>query len=191
MKDIHSSVWSAPGVQVYGNVHIGADSSLWPNAVLRAECNQIRIGRMTNVQDFVMVHVGYAHPTHIGDFVSVTHHATIHGAVIEDDCLIGINATLMDGVVIGRGSIVAGGAFCKEGSVFAPGSIIAGMPAKVIRQRDCSRANRINAWQYQRNADFYRRGRHDAWSGDDYGRWLEAKTAEVERDADLVGLRQG
>lgn len=189
MIDLHPSVWQAPGVQLYGNVQIGADSSLWPHAVLRAECNDIRVGRMTNLQDFVMLHVGFDHSVVIGDFVSVTHHVTVHGATIEDDCLIGINATLMDGVVIGRGSIVAGGAFCKEGSVFPPGSIIAGTPAKVIRERDCSRANRLNAWVYRRNAEFYRQGRHDAWRGEDYRQWLAAKQAEVESDADLVGWR--
>ncbi|MFN8544731.1 MAG: gamma carbonic anhydrase family protein [Candidatus Binatia bacterium] len=184
MQTIHPSVWIAPGVQRYGRITIGEGASLWPNAVLRAECHEIRIGRMTNVQDFVMIHVAFDRPTVVGDFCSITHHGTIHGCTIEDDCLIGINATIMDGAVIGRGSIVAGGAFVKENSVFPPGSIIAGVPATVIRERDNARANRLNAWVYHRNADAYRRGDHRAWDGPAYEAWLAAKRAEVDADRD-------
>lgn len=183
--NVHSTAWCAPTAQIFGRVTIGEGSSLWHNAVLRAECAEIRVGRMSNLQDFVMVHVGYEHPTVVGDFCSITHHATLHGATIEDDCLIGVNATLMDGVVVGRGSIVAGGAVLKEGSIFPPGSIIAGIPAKVVRQRDSAHANRLNAWQYHRNAQFYRDGRHDAWRGEEYLRWLDEITRNVESDADL------
>lgn len=186
MQSIDPSVWIAPTAQVYGRISIGPSSSLWPNCVLRAECNEIRIGRMTNVQDFVMIHVGFDHPTRIGDFCSITHHATLHGATIEDHCLIGIHATVMDGAVIGRGSIVAGGAFVTEGSIFAPRSIIAGVPARVIKERDCSRANRLNAWIYHRNADHYRHGRHRAWDGPEYEAWLAEKRREVEADLDLL-----
>lgn len=182
---IDESAWIAPSAQLFGHVAVGAGASVWHNAVLRAECTEIRIGRMTNLQDFVMVHVGYEHPTVIGDFCSITHHATIHGATIGNDCLIGINAVLMDGVVVGAGSIVAGNALLKEGSMFPPGSIIAGTPAKVVRERDSARANRLNAWQYRRNADFFRAGRHDAWRGEAYARWLAEISAAVERDADL------
>lgn len=186
---IEESSWIHPSAQLYGAIEVGAGSSVWPNAVMRAECNRIRIGRMTNIQDFVMIHVGFDASTTIGDFCSITHHVTVHGATIEDDCLVGINATLMDGVVVGRGSIVAGGAFCKEGSIFPPGSIIAGMPAKVIRERDSSRANRLNAWVYHRNAQAYRAGQHRAWDGEDYQRWLAEKQRDVESNADLLGLR--
>ena len=186
--DTSGAAWIAPTAQLFGHVAIGENSSVWHNAVLRAECAEIRVGRMSNLQDFVMVHVGYDHPTVIGDFCSVTHHATVHGATIEDDCLIGVHATLMDGVVVGRGSIVAGGAVLKEGSEFPPGSIIAGVPAKVVRERDSSRANRLNAWQYRRNAEFYAHGRHDAWRGEDYRRWLTEMTAAIESDRDLEGF---
>jgi carbonic anhydrase/acetyltransferase-like protein (isoleucine patch superfamily) len=185
---IHETAWLAPTAQAFGEVAIGAGSSVWHNAVLRAECVAIRIGRMTNIQDFVMVHVGFDYPTVIGDFCSITHHATVHGAVVGDDCLIGINAVLMDGVVVGRGSIVAGNSLLREGSVFPPGSIIAGTPAKVVRERDSSRPNRLNAWQYRRNADFFRIGRHDAWRGEDYLRWLAEITRAVESDEDLEGF---
>lgn len=186
MREFHPTVYAAPTAQVFGKVVIGAHSSLWPNCVIRAECNEVRIGRMSNIQDFVMIHVGFDHATHIGDFCSITHHVTVHGATIEDHCLVGINATLMDGAVIGRGSIVAGGAFVTEGSVFPPHSVIAGMPAKVIRERDCARANRLNAWVYHRNAEAYRCGEHRAWDGTEYTAWLQAKKHEVDSDADLL-----
>jgi carbonic anhydrase/acetyltransferase-like protein (isoleucine patch superfamily) len=182
--DVDPSAWIAPSAQLFGAVTIGADASVWHNAVMRAECREIRIGRMTNVQDFVMAHVSYEGPTVVGAFCSIAHHTTLHGCTIEDDCLIGIGATIMDGAVIGRGSIVAGGAFVKEGTIVPPHSIVAGIPARVIKTRDCSRENRLNAWLYQRNADHYRRGRHRAWDGPEYEAWLAAKRDEVARDAD-------
>ena len=186
LQSIHESVWIAPGVQIYGRVTIGAFASLWPHAVVRAEAQEVRIGRMTNIQDFAMVHVGYDAPTRIGEFCSITHRATIHGATIGDHCLIGIGATIMDGAVIGKGSIVGGGALVPEGKEFPPGAILVGIPAKQIATRDASRENRLNAWQYQRNASFYRRGLQRAWDGPEYLAWLAAKRAEVERDLDLV-----
>jgi carbonic anhydrase/acetyltransferase-like protein (isoleucine patch superfamily) len=182
---IEPSAWVAPSAQVFGSVSIGAGSSIWHNAVLRAECQFIRVGRMTNLQDFVMVHVGYDDPTTIGDFVTVAHHSTVHGCTLEDAVLVGVGAVIMDGAVIGAGSIVAGGAVVPEGRRFEPGSIIAGVPAKAIGQRDSARANRLNAWLYHRNAQFYREGKHRAWDGPEHAAWLKAKKAEIETDLDL------
>lgn len=188
-NEIDPSVWVHPSAQLYGRVAIGAESSVWPNVVVRAEAHEVRIGRYTNLQDFVMIHIGYGHATEVGDFCSITHHATLHGCRIEDDCLIGINAVVMDGAVIGRGSIVAGGAMIREDSVFAPGSIIAGVPAKQIAERDSARPNRQNAWQYHWNAQAYRRGDHRAWDGPEYASWMRDKIREIENDEDLAGLR--
>jgi carbonic anhydrase/acetyltransferase-like protein (isoleucine patch superfamily) len=185
-QKIHDSVFVAPGVQMYGRIEIAEGASVWPNAVIRCEVHEVAVGRYTNLQDFVMVHVGYDHPTHIGDFCSITHHATVHGCTIGDACLVGINATIMDGAVIGAGSIVAGGAFVTEGSEFSAGSIIAGVPAKQIRARDMSRPNRINAWQYHRNAQAYLRGDHRTWTGEQYRAWLAEIEAAVENDEDLA-----
>jgi carbonic anhydrase/acetyltransferase-like protein (isoleucine patch superfamily) len=189
MQSIDPSVWQAPGVQLYGKIEIGAESSLWPNVVIRAEAQHVRIGRYCNLQDFVMVHVGYDAATEIGDFCSITHHTTIHGCRIDDHCLIGINAVIMDGAVIGKGSIVAGGAMVTEGSEFPPHSIIAGVPAKLIKQRDSSHQNRLNAWQYHRNAEAYARGDHRTWTGDEYAGWRERKRAEIAADRDLAVLK--
>jgi carbonic anhydrase/acetyltransferase-like protein (isoleucine patch superfamily) len=182
--EIDPRAWVAPTAQLFGRVAIGAGASVWHNAVLRAECQEIRVGRMTNVQDFVMVHVPYDRPTVVGAFCSVAHHVTLHGCVIEDECLIGIGATLMDGVMIGAGSIVAGGAVVPEGRQFEANSVIAGVPAKAIAQRENARANRLNAWLYHRNADHYRRGLHRAWDGPEYEAWLAEKREQIASDAD-------
>lgn len=185
LQKVHPSAWIAPSAVLSGAVAIGEGVSVWHNAVMRAECEEISIGRMTNIQDFVMIHVGFAAPTRIGEFCSITHHATVHGCTIEDHCLIGINAVVMDGAVIGRGSIVAGGALVPEGRSYPPGSVLAGVPAVVIAQRDSARANRLNAWQYHHNAQCTRRGDQRGWTGAEYAGWLEKKRAEIERDADL------
>jgi carbonic anhydrase/acetyltransferase-like protein (isoleucine patch superfamily) len=182
------AVTMAASASVYGRVALGRGSSVWPNAVIRSECAEVRIGRVTNLQDFVMIHVGYEHPTVIGDFCSITHHATVHGATVGDACLVGIGAVLMDGVVLGAGSIVAGGAVLTEGSVFEPGSIVAGVPAKAIKRRDSSRENRMNAWLYHRNAAAYVRGEHRAWDGKDFDAWKSELVRELATDADLARL---
>ena len=181
LVEIHESAWIAPSAELYGRVTIGADSSIWPQAVIRAECQQVRIGSHTNLQDFVMIHVGYDDPTMIGDFCSITHRAVVHGATVEDDCLIGIGAVVMDGAVIGRGSIVAPGAIVTEGSVIPAGSIVAGVPGKVIKQRDSTHENRLNAWNYWRNARAYASGEHRAWDGPEFERFRQEIRGKLSR----------
>ncbi|MEM7273942.1 MAG: gamma carbonic anhydrase family protein [Actinomycetota bacterium] len=185
MQNLEPAAFIHPSAHVYGAVDLGPGSSIWPNVVIRSEMAHVSIGAMTNIQDFVMIHVG-DDPTIIGDYCSITHHVTVHAATIEDECLIGIGATIMDGAVIGRGSIVAGGAFIPEGKVYPPNSIIMGAPAKVRTERDSRRANRLNAWLYHRNAQHYARGEHRAWSGPEYEAWLAAKKAAIDLDADLA-----
>lgn len=173
-----SAAYAHPSLAAYGAITVGEGSSLWPNVVIRAEVYEVRIGRFTNIQDFTMLHVGSSSPTIIGDFCSITHHVTAHGCTIEDDCLIGINATLMDGVVVGRGSIVAGHSFVREGTIIPPNCVVMGVPAKVVRERDSSRANIVNALMYHRNALAYRAGEHRAWENVDM--------AGVEAEADSI-----
>ena len=181
-------VWQAPGVQIYGDVRLAEGVSLWPNAVMRAESHYIEIGTNTNVQDFAMIHIGGA-PSIIGAFCSITHHATVHGAVIGDNCLIGINATIMDGAEIGANSIVAGHAIVREGEKVPPNSVVAGVPGKVVATRNNYVANRINAYAYLENAQAYAAGNYRRWAEPEY----EAKMAELalalERDLES-GLEQ-
>ncbi len=122
--------------------------------------HDIVVGAYSNIQDFVMLHVGFRHGTRIGAYCSITHHATLHGCVIEDHCLIGINATVMDGCVIGEGSIVAGHTIVSENTIIPANSVVAGVPGKVIATRDNLAANRQNALFYYRNALNYARGQH-------------------------------
>jgi len=149
---IHESAW------LYGKVYVGQGASIWPNVVTRAETFEIRIGARTNIQDFVMIHVGIASPTIIGADCSITHHATLHGCDIGDRCLIGINATIMDGAKIGENSIVAGHTIITENKEFPPNSVIAGVPGKVVATRDCGDANRLNAQFYSACAAQYSQG---------------------------------
>ncbi len=120
--------------QVIGDVHVGAESSIWMNAVVRGDVNSIRIGRRSNIQDLSVVHVMHGtHATTIGDEVTVGHAVILHGCTIEDRCLIGMGATIMNGAVVGAGSIVAAGSLVPERMIIPPGSMVMGMPAKVRR----------------------------------------------------------
>ncbi len=162
-----------PTTLIYGKVTIGPGSSMWANTVIRAENDEVVVGANTNIQDFTMIHVGSSTPSIIGDNCSVTHHCTVHGCVIEDNCLIGINATIMDGAIVGANTIVAGGAFVTEGTIIPENSIVAGLPAKVIKTRNNRDANCYNAILYNLNAEAYARGEHRAW--DDMETNAEAK----------------
>jgi carbonic anhydrase/acetyltransferase-like protein (isoleucine patch superfamily) len=124
-----------PSAQVIGDVHLGAESSVWMNVVVRGDVNYIRVGDRTNIQDLTLVHVmRETNPTVIGSNVTIGHSAVIHGCTIEDRCLIGMGAILLNGCRIGTGSIVAAGALVPEGTIVPPGSMVMGMPAKVKRQ---------------------------------------------------------
>ncbi|MBO6655742.1 MAG: gamma carbonic anhydrase family protein [Pseudomonadales bacterium] len=144
--------------RIQGKVYIGPGASIWTYAVTRSELYHVHIGARTNIQDFVMIHVGDQSPTIIGEDCSITHHATLHGCEIGDRCLIGINATIMDGAKIGENSIVAGHAIVSENSEFPPNSIIGGVPARLLATRDNGEANLANANFYQAIAARYAHG---------------------------------
>ena len=130
---IDASAWVAPNATLIGRARIGAHSSVYYGAVVRADMDSITIGAGSNLQDNVSVHCDTDVPTIVGDRVSVGHSAVLHGCTVEDDCLIGMSATLLNGSVIGRGSLVAAGAVVLEGTVIPPGSLVAGVPGKVRR----------------------------------------------------------
>jgi carbonic anhydrase/acetyltransferase-like protein (isoleucine patch superfamily) len=131
---VDPSAYVDESAQVVGDVEIGAESSVWMNVVIRGDVHQIRIGRRTNVQDLTMVHVMRGtHPTAIGDEVTIGHSVVVHGCTIEDRCLIGMGAILLNGCHIGRESIVAAGTLVPEGVTIPPGSLVMGMPGHVHR----------------------------------------------------------
>jgi carbonic anhydrase/acetyltransferase-like protein (isoleucine patch superfamily) len=134
---VDATAYVDESAQVIGDVVIGAESSIWMNVVVRGDVHHIRIGRRTNVQDLTMVHVMRGtHPTHIGDEVTIGHSAVIHGCTIEDRCLIGMGAILLNGCTIGSSSIVAAGTLVPEGMHVPAGSLVMGAPARVTRALD-------------------------------------------------------
>jgi carbonic anhydrase/acetyltransferase-like protein (isoleucine patch superfamily) len=182
---VDPAAWVHPSAQLYGAVHVAAEASIWPNVVVRAEQHAVAIGARSNIQDFVMIHIGAGVGTTIGEDCSITHHCTIHGATIGDRVLVGIGATVMDGCEIGDNSIIAGHAFLKEGTVVPPNAIVMGAPGKVVRERNNAVANAMNAWMYARNAEAYARGEHRLWSDPAF---LDTLRAERERLAALHPL---
>jgi carbonic anhydrase/acetyltransferase-like protein (isoleucine patch superfamily) len=131
---VDPSAYVDESAQVIGDVEIGAESSIWMNVVIRGDVHRIRVGRRTNVQDLTMVHVMKGtHPTVIGDEVTIGHSVVVHGCTIEDRCLIGMGAILLNGCRIGRESIVAAGTLVPEGVEIPPGSLVMGAPGKVRR----------------------------------------------------------
>src|SRR5437762_6225763 len=131
---VHPTVYIDESAQVIGDVEIGEESSVWMSAVIRGDVHSIRIGRRTNVQDGTVVHVMRdTHPTIIGDAVTIGHAAIVHGCTIEDCCLIGMGAILLNGVRVGSGSIVAAGSLLPEGTRVPPRSLVMGTPGKVKR----------------------------------------------------------
>ena len=131
---IDPSAYVDVSAQVIGDVHLGPESSVWMNVVIRGDVHYVRIGARSNVQDLTLVHVMRdTHPTVIGDDVTIGHSAVVHGTTIEDRCLIGMGAILLNGSHIGTGSIVAAGALVPERMVVPPGSMVMGVPGKVRR----------------------------------------------------------
>lgn len=135
---VHESCFVHKTAVIVGDVTIGENCGIWPHAVVRGDEASITIGRNSNVQDCCVVHVTTDTPTKIGDNVSLGHGCVVHGATIEDNVIIGMNAVVLNRAVIGSGSVVAAGAVVKEGSVIPPGSLAAGVPVKVIRESDPS-----------------------------------------------------
>jgi len=132
---VDSSAFVDDSAQVIGDVVIGAESSVWMNAVIRGDVNSIRIGRQTSIQDGTVVHVNHtpSHPTVVGDRVTVGHGVVLHGCVVEDRCLIGMGAILLNGCRIGSESIVAAGTLVPERVEIPPRSLVMGSPARVKR----------------------------------------------------------
>ncbi|MSP21054.1 MAG: gamma carbonic anhydrase family protein [Alphaproteobacteria bacterium] len=127
-------VFIAPTAAVIGDTHIGAGSSVWFAATVRGDVNEIRIGARTNIQDGTTVHVTTGgHGTYIGNDVTVGHNAIIHACTIEDLCLIGMGACLMDGVVVEKNAMVAAGALVTPNKRIPSGQLWAGAPARFMR----------------------------------------------------------
>ena len=136
---IGENTFLADTAVIIGDTTIGRDCSIWFGAVLRGDVNKITIGDRTNIQDGAVIHTLYdkspkPSQTHIGNDVSVGHNATIHGAIIEDNCLIGMGATILDNAVVASGCIIAANALVLSNSKLEPNSVYAGVPAKKVKE---------------------------------------------------------
>ena len=137
-----SNSWIAPSADVVGDVTCGSDCSIWFGTVVRGDVHYIKIGNRVSIQDLSMIHVTHykkadksdGNPTIIGDDVTIGHRVMLHGCTIENACLIGMSATILDGAVIGKESIVGAGSLVTKNKVFPPRSLIMGSPAKVVRE---------------------------------------------------------
>lgn len=132
---LHESVFVADGAKIIGDVMIGKDSTVWYNCVIRGDVHEIRIGDRTNIQDLSMLHTTFnKHPLHIGNNVTVGHMAMLHGCTVHDAVLVGMHATILDRAVINKYSMIAAGAVVLEGMIVPEGTLVAGVPAKVMRE---------------------------------------------------------
>ena len=155
------NVYIASTAVVIGDVTLGAHSSVWYNAVLRGDINRIEVGEYSNVQDNAVLHLADDFPCILGRYVTVGHSAIVHACRVEDECLIGMGATVLDGAVIGAQSIVGANALVTQGMIVPPGSMVLGSPAKVVRPlRDAERAS-LRGWaeKYVKNAEYCHKNR--------------------------------
>ena len=164
MPTVHPSAFLAHGAVVMGDVTLGEESSVWYGAILRGDMAPIVIGSHTNIQDGTIVHVDEGFPCTIGQRVGVGHRVILHGCTVEDDCLIGMGAILLNNVRIGTGSVVAAGAVIPEGMTVPPRSVVMGVPGRIVRQVDAALTERIAAtWKhYVEQAKAHRSGRFPA-----------------------------
>ena len=134
MFKIDKTSFIAPSAVLIGDVTIGKHCGVYPHAVIRGDQNSIEIGDGSNVQDCCVIHTNNVFPVKIGKNVSIGHLAMIHGAIIEDECLIGINATVLNGARIGSGSVIGASALVTAGADIPKSSLVLGVPGKVIKQ---------------------------------------------------------
>ncbi len=157
---IDPTAYIAPGAVVLGDVDLGAEASIWYNCVVRGDMAPIRIGAQTNIQDLTMIHVDEGIPCTIGRRVTVGHRVILHGCTLEDECLIGMGAVVLNQVHLGSGSVVGAGAVLTEGLQVPPDSLVLGVPARVVRPVNARLKAGIDlAWRhYIENARRHRSG---------------------------------
>ncbi|HUX50000.1 MAG TPA: gamma carbonic anhydrase family protein [Spirochaetia bacterium] len=132
--EVSQAAYLAPGCCIVGDVKIGRDSSIWFNAVVRGDVHWVRVGERTNVQDLCMLHVTHdTYPLTIGNDVTIGHSVTVHGCTIQDSCLIGMGAVVLDGAIVETETMIAAGAVVTPGFVVPHHTLVAGVPARVVR----------------------------------------------------------
>ncbi len=150
-------VYIAKGAVVIGDVTLGAHSSVWFNAVLRGDINRIIVGHHTNIQDNAVLHLADELPCTIGNYVTVGHAAIVHACTVQDEVLVGMGSTILDGAVIGKQCVIGARALVTQGARIPPGSLVVGVPAKILRKLTVQERARIKmlAKKYSGAAAYY------------------------------------
>ena len=157
MKSIDKSVFIADGAKVIGDVEIGKNSSIWFNAVIRADSDTVKIGENTNIQDNAVIHTSAGFGVQIGDNVTIGHGAIVHGCTVKDNVIIGMGAIILNGAVIEENCIIGAGTLVTQGKVIPAGSLAFGNPVKIARQLTGEEIQSIldNANSYVKEAKNY------------------------------------
>lgn len=143
---IHKSAFIAASADVIGRVTIHEEASVWYNATLRGDINEITVGPRSNIQDSAVIHLADDFGCHIGELVTVGHSAILHACTVKDEVLVGMGAIVLDGAVIGERSIIGAGALVTGGTIIPPGSLVLGSPAKVIRSLSLDEQSNVKHW---------------------------------------------
>ena len=166
--EIHKSSFIAKSAVIIGNVKIGKNCGVFPNAVIRGDKNTITIDEGANVQDCCVIHTDDEHKVTIGKNVSIGHAAVVHGAIIEDECLIGMHSTIMNGANIGSGSIIGAKALVTTDMKVPENSLVLGIPGKIIKQDESFRKlAQKNAKTYQQISKEHLEGKHSTYHNND------------------------
>jgi len=153
---VGEGVYIARGAVVVGDVTIGDRSSVWYHAVLRGDINRIVVGQETNIQDQAVLHLADEFPCLVGNRVTVGHSAIVHACTVEDEVLVGMGATILDGAVVGTQSIIGARALVPQGMNVPPGSLVVGVPGRIVRCLSAPERRRIRHWaaKYVANAAY-------------------------------------
>jgi carbonic anhydrase/acetyltransferase-like protein (isoleucine patch superfamily) len=146
LPDIAPTAFIAASADVIGRVTLGDEGSIWYNATVRGDINEIVIGPRSNVQDNAVIHVSDDLGTYLGELVTVGHSAILHACTVKDEALIGMGAIVLDGSVIGERSIIGAGSLVTGGTIIPPGSLVIGSPAKVVRTLSLDEQAKVKVW---------------------------------------------
>ena len=160
LPEIDETAYLAPTAYVVGKVRVGARTSIWYGATVRGDTGEVVVGDESSIQEAATVHTEGDRVTRIGNRVTMGHHALVHAAEVGDDCIIGVNASVLTGAKVGSGSIVAAHALVPEGREIPPNSLVVGVPGKVLREVSEAERERImrTAANYVRLGQEYRTG---------------------------------